>query len=94
MIVRIIGEGQFELESKHYDELNAIDDRLVEMVSKEDEEGFTQELEKLVNLTKRKGRPLDPSRIAESDLIIPPPDITLEEAKEIFRGEGLFPDLG
>ena len=93
MIVRIIGEGQFELESRYYDELNAIDNRLVELVAKEDEEAFKEELKKLVSLIMEKGRPIDPSRIVESDIIIPPPDITLDEAKEIFRGEGLFPDL-
>ena len=31
--------------------------------------------------------------LSESDLIIPPSDLSLEEAKELFSGEGLIPDL-
>ena len=31
--------------------------------------------------------------LSASDLIIPPDDLSLEEAKELFSGEGLIPDL-
>ena len=28
-----------------------------------------------------------------SDAIVPPPDLSLEEARELLTGEGLIPDL-
>jgi hypothetical protein len=30
-------------------------------------------------------------QLAPSDLILPPPDVSLEEAKQEFSGEGLIP---
>jgi hypothetical protein len=30
-------------------------------------------------------------RLAPSDLILPPPDVSLAEAREEFTGEGLIP---
>ncbi len=90
MIVRLMGEGQYELESKYLDELNQIDNRLVELVSQEDQENFQRELQKMAAIVREKGRHLPDDIIKESDLIIPPPDITLEEAKKIFTGDGII----
>jgi hypothetical protein len=36
---------------------------------------------------------LDDSDLSPSDGIVPPEDLTLEEAREFFSGEGLIPDL-
>ena len=41
----------------------------------------------------RFGTRLDDADLSPSDLIIPPPDLSLEEARELFSGEGLIPDL-
>jgi len=41
---------------------------------------------------KREANPLHPSTIVPSDIIIPPADLSLEEAKKIFKGEGIIPD--
>jgi hypothetical protein len=35
---------------------------------------------------------LDGADLRESDLIVPPPDLTLAEAEEEFTGDGLLPD--
>ena len=34
-----------------------------------------------------------PEEIVGSDVIIPPSDLTLEEARELFSGDGLIPDI-
>jgi PspAA-like protein len=39
------------------------------------------------------GERLDDSDLSPSDLVIPPPDLSLEEAKELFADGGLIPDL-
>jgi hypothetical protein len=92
MIVRIMGEGQYKVSSSLLDELNVIDNRIVDYVGKENESGFKTELTKLISTVKEKGKPIDDAEIVESDLIIPPEDMTLEEATEIFGGEGLIED--
>ncbi|KAF5423880.1 MAG: hypothetical protein C5S41_06210 [Candidatus Methanomarinus sp.] len=78
MIVRIMGEGQYKLSSSMLDELNIVDNRIVEYVAAENEKEFTQELIKLINVVKEKGEPLDVYQIIESDIIVPPEDLTME----------------
>ena len=91
MIVRILTEGQFNLPGAHLDELNDIDNQLVEVVEKEDRAGFDRLLKKMLDLVREKGSPLPVDELVESDLVLPQPDITLEEAEELFTGEGLLP---
>ncbi len=38
------------------------------------------------------GKKLDDSELKESDIIVPPDDLTLKEAREIFTGDGLIED--
>lgn len=92
MIVRIMGEGQFQVSSSLLDELNVIDNRIVDYVAKENESDFKKELGKLVAAIKENGKPLDDAEIVESDIIVPPGDLTMKEAAGIFRGEGLIED--
>jgi hypothetical protein len=92
MIVRILTEGQFNLPGAHLDDLNDIDNQLVEVVENEDRAEFERLLKKMLDLVREKGTPVPMDEIVESDLVLPAPDITLEEAGELFTGEGLVPD--
>jgi hypothetical protein len=92
MIVRILTEGQFSLPGAHLDELNDIDNRLVEVVEREDRAEFNRLLEELLDVVRKNGTPVPLDEIVESDLVLPEPDITLEEAAELFTGEGIVPD--
>jgi len=92
MIVRIMGEGQYKLSSSVLDELNIIDNRIVDCIAAENEKDFTKELVRLIEAVKEKGEPLDLDQIIESDIIVPPEDLTLEEAREVFSGTGLIED--
>ncbi len=91
MIVRILTEGQFNLPSAPLDELNEIDNRLVEVVEQEDRPQFETLLKQMLDLVREKGTPVPVEEIVESDLVLPEPDITLEEAEELFTGEGMLP---
>lgn len=91
MIIRIMGDQQYEVKSSILDQLNKIDNKIVELVAKGDEKNFRKELLRMINLVRKKGKPLDPRVIVESQLIIPPEDLTLEEARKIFTGEGIIP---
>ena len=53
--------------------------------------GFRTTFARLLELVRTQGRPLDEDELEGSDLILPPPDVSLEEAKAEFSGEGLIP---
>jgi hypothetical protein len=91
MIVRILTEGQFNLPGAYIDELNAIDNRLVEVVEAEDQKGFERHLKEMLDLVRNNATPVGVDELVESDLVLPEPDITLAEAEELFTGEGLMP---
>ncbi len=55
MIVRLMGEGQFEIDSKHLDEMNRIDNNIVKIVVKGDERTFKTEFKKLIDYVRRNG---------------------------------------
>ena len=91
MIVRILTEGQYQLPEATTDRLNEIDNRIVEIVAQEDNDGFERLLKNMLDLVRDNGTPLSIDELVESDLVLPEPDITLEEAKKVFSGEGLLP---
>jgi PspA-Associated protein len=92
MIVRILGQGQYKVDSSLTDRLNAIDDHIVDQVTKGDRDGFKRDLARLISIVKEQGEPLDPVDIIQSDVIVPPEDLTFEEAKLMFSGYGLIKD--
>jgi hypothetical protein len=92
MIVRLMGEGQYELEKKHVDEVNMIDNNIVKIVNTGNELDFKTEFKKLSDYVRKNGKKISDDVIKPSGIIIPPSDLTLDEAKKIFAGDGLFPD--
>ncbi len=91
MIVRILGDDQYVLDSKYLDELNKLDNCMVQHLDDNKIDEFNQCLHDLIRIIKEKGTPLDPTEIRPSDVIVPSPDITPEEARELFSGEGIIP---
>ena len=92
MIVRISGEGQFELPDEDAERLNELDNRAVNAVEQGDETGFKELWSQMLELVSSDGNAVDEEELVESDVIMPPRDITLEEARGEFTGDGLIPD--
>ncbi len=92
MIIRILSEGQFRLDDKLVDELNRIDNRIVDHVQKGDEKAFRQDLARLISTIKEQGEPVDPVDIIPSAIIVPPEDMSFQEARQVFCGPGLIED--
>ena len=92
MIVRIVGDGQYEFPDDQGDNLNELDNRLVEIVESGDEAQFSDTWGKMVELVRSSGSPVPDEELLPSDVILPPADITLAEAAHEFTGEGLIPD--
>jgi len=91
MIIRITTEGQYDLSGSFVDQLNEIDNQLVEAVEAADRRGFDGLLKQMLDVVREHGSPLPEDELVESDLILPTPDTTLEEAQVLFVGEGLLP---
>jgi len=94
-IVRIMGHGQFTVDGKTLKKLNDIDNAIVKLVSTErsDDMEFKKRLTELSDVVVKKGRPLDPLKIIKSDIILPSVDLSIDEAKRLFRGEGVIPEI-
>jgi hypothetical protein len=92
VIVRIATESQYELPDESADRLNELDNEVVEAVDAGDEDRFHELFEQMLDLVRSQGHELDEDELAESDVILPPPDTSFVEAAAEFTGEGLIPD--
>ena len=90
MIVRIATNGQYRLSDDHAAKLNELDNAAVEAVDAGDEVRFHELFGQMLELV-RGAPPLNGDELEESDVILPPPDLTFEEAGSEFTGEGLIP---
>ena len=93
MIVRLMGEGQFRMDDDAAAHLNELDNAAVAALEAGDEEAFRTRLGALAQAVRDRGTPLPDDDLHPSDVIVPPDDLSLEEARELFSGEGLIPDL-
>ena len=94
-IVRIMGEGQFVVDDKALKKLNDIDNSLVQLVSNDrsDDAEFKKRLVELVSIVEQNGKQLDPKQIIQSDIILPSADLSIDEAKKLFKGDGVIPEI-
>jgi hypothetical protein len=94
-IVRIMGHGQFTVDNRTLKKLNDIDNAIVELVSaaRSDDTEFKKRLIELSNMVVQNGKPLDPHEIIKSDIILPSADLSIDEAKKLFQGEGVIPEI-
>ncbi len=92
MIVRISGEGQYRLPDSDSERLNELDNRAVSAVGEGDETGFRELWSQMLELVRTDGEAIDGDELVESDVIMPPRDVTFAEAQGEFSGDGLIPD--
>lgn len=91
MIVRIATEGQYKLADEVAERLNELDNAAVAAAEAGDEARFVETFGRMIALIRAEGTPLDPDELHGSDVIVPPPDTSYEEARHEFTGEGLIP---
>ncbi len=90
MIVRIMGEGQWQLADDLKDALNEVDGKLEAAVSASDQSGFEVSFKELLDLVRGRGEQVSDDDLHDSDVILPPSDSTLAEVKELISGDGLI----
>jgi hypothetical protein len=91
MIVRIATEGQYEVSDADIEGLNDLDNRAVSACETTDEQSFHDVFAQLLDYVRTKGTRVADDELMGSDIILPPPDVSLEEARTEFQGEGLIP---
>jgi hypothetical protein len=91
MIVRIMGEGQWEVSAELLQELNSLDAALESAVAQGDETTFRTSLDSLLDLVRESGQTVADEELVDSDLILPPADATIEEVQGLLGDEGLIP---
>ena len=92
MIVRIFTEGQYRVPDDAGARFNELDHEVHAAIEAGDEERFRASYARLLDEVRNAGEPLDDDDLSGSDLMLPPPDISFEEARTEFTGEGLIPD--
>ena len=92
MIVRIATEGQYRLADDVLERVNALDNEAVAAVEAGDEARFADLFGQIIALIRSEGTPLPEDELHGSDVIVPPPDTSFEEARHEFTGDGLIPD--
>ncbi|MFC7361632.1 PspA-associated protein PspAA [Nocardioides astragali] len=91
MIVRILGEGQYDLDDHALDALNGLDTQIEQAIEAGDEEMFRTALQGLLAAVRSSGTHHELDSLDESDLILPPPDATIDEVRQLLGDDGLIP---
>jgi PspAA-like protein len=91
VIVRIATEGQYQLDDDKASRLNELDNAAVDAVEAGNEATFRQVFDEMIEFVRSNGTPIDDDDVVASDVIVPPSDLSLEEASEEFSGDGLIP---
>jgi hypothetical protein len=92
MIVRISGEDQYRLPEDDVGQLNELDRAVLDLVDSGREDGFADAYRTLLDYVRTHGTRVGDEEIESSDLILPPSDLSFQEAAMEFTGEGLIPD--
>jgi len=91
VIVRILGEGQYDLTDDALDRLNALDAEIEAAVEAGDEASFAAALTALHDGVRGAGTAHDADSLDESDVILPPAGSTIDEVRELLGDDGLIP---
>jgi hypothetical protein len=91
VIVRIATEGQYDVADGDVGGLNELDNEAVVACEGDDAPAFTEIYGKLVAYVRSHGTKVADDELIGSDIILPPPDVSLAEARKEFQGDGLIP---
>jgi hypothetical protein len=91
VIVRILGEGQYDVAEDALDRLNQYDSAVEAAVEADDPKAFAAALTKLLDGVRTVGVPHQVESLDESDLILPPSDASIDEVRELLDDDGLIP---
>lgn len=91
MIIRILGEGQYDVADHAVDTLNELDATLESAIEAGDVPAFEAALGALLDGVRTAGVAHAADSLDESDLILPPADASIDEVRELLNDDGLIP---
>lgn len=91
MIIRILGEGQYQVPDTELTRLNAFDARLQPAVDAGDAAAFTAALDDLLTAVRHAGTAVPDHVLTGSDLVLPGFDADLDEVAALLGDDGLIP---
>lgn len=91
MIVRILEEGQYEVPDDRLDDLNALDQRVMDAIERDDSGSFQEALAQLLAGVRESGTAEPDDFLGASDLVLPGDGSSLEDVRAMLTDEGLIP---
>lgn len=83
MIVRVMTEGQYRLDGGLVARLEETDQHLLEALHRGDDDAYHMHLREALEMV-RQGSVVAVSELVTSDLVLPGPDMTLADARQIL----------
>lgn len=91
LIIRILGEGQYDVSEGALDHLNTLDAAVEAAIEADDEAMFRPALHALLDGVRTVGVAHELEAFDESDLILPDGDASIEEVRDLLAEDGLIP---
>jgi hypothetical protein len=91
VIIRILGEGQLDVDDSLAGELNKLDARLEAAVSSGDEASFRPVLAQMLAQVRAAGTPVPADSLEASDVILPYSDASMDDVRGLLSEDGLIP---
>jgi hypothetical protein len=92
VIVRLMGDTQYELDDACVHRLNDLDTEASAALEPHDQTALEQRLQAMWELVRREGAPLSSDALSPSDAVVPPFDMSLDEARRLLGDDGFIPD--
>ncbi|WP_231442807.1 PspA-associated protein PspAA [Brevibacterium zhoupengii] len=92
MIIRIMGEGQFDVADVDQNLMQKYDNQVEDAVKAGNEEAAKNALQSLHDYVVGNGKPVSDDYLGSSEAVVPFIDATLQEITELLTGEGFIPD--
>ena len=91
MIIRILGEGQYDVADTALERLNELDAAVEAAIESGDEAMFRPALHALLDGVRTVGVAHALDSLDESDLILPDGESSIDEVRELLADDGMIP---
>lgn len=89
MIVRIMGEGQFDVPDSLVDHLNELDNAVLAALEEGHEGEFRVSLDALLAAVRAGGEPVAEDHLGPSDAVLPFAEATVADVRKLLHDDGL-----
>ncbi|WGW12614.1 hypothetical protein LWF01_02270 [Saxibacter everestensis] len=91
MIIRVLGEGQFQVPDADLPEIQKFDEQLDTAVQSGDQAAISRALTQLREHLVTVSHPVEDDYLGSSDIVVPYPDASVEEVRQLLNADGLIP---